>query len=45
LPAASVAVVLKVVVESFATEAVKPGEENVAAEPLAAGAPEQSLVV
>jgi hypothetical protein len=45
LPAASVAVVLNVVVESFATAAARPGEENDAAEPLAAGAPEQSEVV
>jgi hypothetical protein len=33
---------LKVVELSFATAAVRPGDENDAAVPLAAGAPEQS---
>ena len=45
LPAASVAVALNVVDESFETEAVRPGEANAAAVPVAFGAPEQSLVV
>jgi hypothetical protein len=45
LPAASVAVALKVVEESFATEIVSPGEANAAAVPVAAAPPEQSLVV
>jgi hypothetical protein len=45
LPAASVAVALKVVVESSVTATVRPGLEKAAAVPVAAGAPEQSLVV
>jgi hypothetical protein len=45
LPAASVAVARKVVVESSATETVRPGAANAAAVPLAASAPEQSDVV
>ena len=44
LPAASVAVALNVVDESSGTATASPGLENVAAEPVAAGAPEQSLV-
>ena len=44
LPALSVAVALKVVVESSATATVMP-VANVAAEPLAAGAPVQAAVV
>ena len=44
LPEASVAVALNVVLESSATEAVMPGLAKVAAEPVAAGAPEQSEV-
>ena len=45
LPAASVAVALKVVVESSDTATVRPGLEKAAAVPLAATEPEQSLVV
>jgi hypothetical protein len=45
LPAASVAVALKVDVESSATFAERPGEPNAAAPPVAVGAPEQSLEV
>ena len=45
LPAASVAVALKVVDVSSETEAVIPGEENVAAVPVAFGAPVQPAVV
>jgi len=41
---ASVAVALKVVVESSATATVRPGLKNAAAVPVAAAAPEQSLV-
>jgi hypothetical protein len=44
LPAASVAVALKVVVESSGTATVMP-VAKVAADPVAVGAPEQSLVV
>jgi hypothetical protein len=44
-PAASVAVALKVVVESSATATVSPGVEKAAAVPEAAAEPEQSLVV
>jgi hypothetical protein len=44
-PALSVAVARKLVDESFATETVKPGDANVAAEPVATGAAEQSEVV
>jgi hypothetical protein len=44
-PAASVAVALKVVLESSATATVKPGLAKAAAVPDAATAPEQSLVV
>jgi hypothetical protein len=44
LPAASVAVALKVVVESSETVTVRPGLEKAAAVPLAATEPEQSLV-
>jgi len=44
LPALSVAVALKVVVESSATATVMP-VAKVAAEPLAAGAPVQAAVV
>ena len=45
LPAASVAVALKVVELSFATAIVSPGLAKAAAVPVAAAAPEQSLVV
>jgi hypothetical protein len=45
LPAASVVVALKVVVESSETATVSPGLEKAAAVPLAATEPEQSLVV
>ncbi len=45
LPAASVAVALNVVEESFATAIVSPGEEKAAAVPVAAAPPEQSLDV
>jgi hypothetical protein len=45
LPAASVAVALKVVELSSATAIVKPGELKAAAVPLAAGAPVQPAVV
>ena len=45
MPAASVAVDLKVVVESSETATVSPGELNEAAVPEAAAGPEQSLVV
>ncbi len=45
MPAASVAVDLKVVVESSETATVSPGELNAAAVPEATIAPEQSLVV
>jgi hypothetical protein len=45
LPAASVAVALKVVELSFATAIVRPGEAKAAAVPVAAAPPEQSLVV
>jgi hypothetical protein len=44
-PAASVVVARKVVVLLFATGAVKPGEANAAAVPVAAGGPLQSDVV
>jgi hypothetical protein len=44
-PAASVAVALKVVVESSATATVSPALEKAAAVPEAAAEPEQSLVV
>jgi hypothetical protein len=44
LPDTSVAVALKVVVESSATATVRPGLKNAAAVPVAAAAPEQSLV-
>jgi hypothetical protein len=43
-PAASVAVALKVVELSSLTPTVRPGLAKAAAVPLAAGAPEQSLV-
>jgi hypothetical protein len=42
--ALSVAVAAKLVVESLATETVKPGDANVATGPDATGAPEQSEV-
>ena len=45
LPAASVAVALKVVEVSSATATVIPGDEKVAAEPVAVGAPVQPAVV
>jgi hypothetical protein len=45
LPAASVAVALNVVLESSATVTVRPGEAKAAAVPVAAAAPEQSLLV
>ena len=45
LPAASVAVALKVVDVSSETETVRPGEEKVAAVPVAAGAPVHEPVV
>ena len=45
MPAASVAVALKVVEESSETATGMPGLEKVAALPVAVGAPEQSLVV
>jgi hypothetical protein len=45
LPAASVAVALKVVELSSATATVIPGDKNAATVPLAATEPEQSLVV
>jgi hypothetical protein len=45
LPAASVAVALKVVVESSATATVSPGLAKDAALPEAATEPEHSLVV
>jgi hypothetical protein len=45
LPAASVAVALKVVVESSVTATVRPGLEKAADVPVAIGAPEQSIVV
>ena len=44
-PAASVAVALKVVVESLATAIVKPGEAKAAAVPVAAAPPVQAAVV
>jgi hypothetical protein len=44
LPAASVAVALKVVLESAATVTVRPGVAKAAAVPVAAAAPEQSLL-
>ena len=45
LPAASVAVALKVVEVSSETATVIPGEENAAAVPVAVGAPVQAAVV
>ena len=45
LPAASVAVALKVVLVSSETEAVIPGEAKAAAVPVAFGAPVQAPVV
>ena len=44
LPAASVAVALKVVELSSETATVRPGLAKAAAVPVASGAPEQSLV-
>ena len=45
LPAASVAVALNVVDVSSETATARPGLENVAADPLATGAPVQPAVV
>jgi hypothetical protein len=45
LPAASVAVAWKVVDESSSTDAGSPGKKKVAADPVAAMAPEQSALV
>jgi hypothetical protein len=45
LPAASVAVALKVVVVSSATDAASPGEAKLAAVPVATGEPVQPEVV
>jgi hypothetical protein len=45
LPAASVAVALKVVLELSATVTVRPGAAKAAAVPVAAAAPEQSELV
>jgi multisubunit Na+/H+ antiporter MnhC subunit len=45
LPAASVAVALNVVVVSSVTETARPGDEKLAAEPVAAVPPVQSFEV
>ncbi len=45
LPAASCAVALNEVVVLLATEPVRPGEANLAAEPTAAGVPVQAAVL